>query len=243
VKTETFTDGTTAVYAAGFTLVDSAGNRTFPSTPGALPGTMTDGNITYTVRSGELAGLFQTQSNTSAQMANLDTLANTLRNQFNTLHRTGNNNAGIDFFNEGAVPPDLTAQNGAATFDLSAAVKTSASNIVTSATGLPGDGGLALALGNLRDTYTGMPGGKTFESYYRANVDQVAQETSYYNNAVSTEKSVGAQIKSQQQAVSGVSLDDEMADMLRYQRSYQAAAKALTIADQVTQDLIGMLNR
>jgi flagellar hook-associated protein FlgK len=34
-----------------------------------------------------------------------------------------------------------------------------------------------------------------------------------------------------------------MADMVKFQRSYQAAAKALSTFDQMTQDLIGMLNR
>jgi flagellar hook-associated protein 1 FlgK len=58
-----------------------------------------------------------------------------------------------------------------------------------------------------------------------------------------TQDSMVGQIEEQQQSVSGVSLDDEMANLLRFQRSYQAAAKLLTIFDQVTEDLIGMLRR
>jgi flagellar hook-associated protein FlgK len=34
-----------------------------------------------------------------------------------------------------------------------------------------------------------------------------------------------------------------MAEMMRFQRSYQAAARALTVFDQVAEDLIGMLRR
>ena len=50
-----------------------------------------------------------------------------------------------------------------------------------------------------------------------------------------------AQIDNQRQSVSGVSIDDEMANMLRFQRSYQAAARALSIFDQVTEDLLGII--
>ncbi len=238
---QTFSDGSYAVYVAGFTLTDSGGARTFPSTPGAQPGTFTDGSITYTPSSGKLAGLYQVSARIVTEKSQLDALANNLRNQFNTLHRTGNNNAGIDFFNEGAVPPDATIQNGAATFDLSAAVKASSANVVTSATGLAGDGGLALAMSKLSETFTGMPGGKTFQSYYLDATDRLAHDIQYYKGHVDTQKAVDTQIKQQQQSVSGVSLDDEMADMMRFQRSYQAAAKTLTIMDQMTEDLIGML--
>jgi len=44
-------------------------------------------------------------------------------------------------------------------------------------------------------------------------------------------------------AVSGVSIDEEMAEMVKFQRSYQAAAKALTIFDQMTEDIINMVRR
>ena len=37
--------------------------------------------------------------------------------------------------------------------------------------------------------------------------------------------------------------DEEMADLVKFQRSYQAAAKTISVLDEVTQDLIRMLNR
>jgi flagellar hook-associated protein 1 FlgK len=56
-----------------------------------------------------------------------------------------------------------------------------------------------------------------------------------------TSSAIMLQIDQQIQSVSGVSLDDEMANMLRYQRSYQAAAKALSIFDQTTETLINLV--
>jgi flagellar hook-associated protein 1 FlgK len=59
--------------------------------------------------------------------------------------------------------------------------------------------------------------------------------------SLDTENAVAQQIDLQRQSISGVSLDDEMANMLKFQRSYQAAAKALSIFDEVTEELIAMV--
>lgn len=233
-------DFTYGVYASGVTLVDSAGARSFPSALGTQPGTVTDGLSSFPVRSGQLAGLMQLASRTAGEMAQLDQLANELRNQFNTLHRAGNNNAGIDFFNEGVSPPD-PPQSGARSFGLSADVLTSLENVMASATGLPSDGGLARQLAELRTSFAGLPGGKTFESFYRDNLNVLSNDAEYYGSTLESENAVLEQIANQQQAVSGVSLDEEMANMLRFQRSFQAAARALSVFDQMTEDLIGML--
>ena len=42
----------------------------------------------------------------------------------------------------------------------------------------------------------------------------------------------------QRESVSGVSLDEEAANLLRFQRSYQAAARIMTAADEMTQTLL-----
>jgi flagellar hook-associated protein 1 FlgK len=135
------------------------------------------------------------------------------------------------------------ALTGAIDFDLSAEVKGSPRAIAAGLTGEPGDGGLALNLSQLRDTGLAALGNQTFQGFYLANVGQVSSQAAYYEAAAKTEEAVASQIESQVQAVSGVSLDDEMTEMMRYQRSYQAAARALTVFDQVTEDLIAMLRR
>jgi flagellar hook-associated protein 1 FlgK len=62
-------------------------------------------------------------------------------------------------------------------------------------------------------------------------------------NNVETSYALTEQVDQQIQETSGVNLDDEMADMLKFQRSYQAAAKVLTMMDQNVGDLIDMLRR
>lgn len=242
VQTETFTDGTLAVYAAGFTLVDSAGTMPFPSSYDVSTGTVTNGTITNVVRGGKLAGLFIQSAEVTNQKSRLDGLANNLRTTINGIHMTGVNEAGtanVKFFNDVAVPP----QSGAVDFDLDIPIKTDIANLMSGTSGNPGDGGLALSLAAVRDSNIAGLGAKSFDTYLHETIDVLASTTAYYVQAGDTELSVNEQIKNQIQAVSGVSLDDEMADLVKFQRSYQAAAKTITVFDQVTQDLINMLNR
>ncbi len=239
-QVERFEDGSYSVYVAGHTLVDMAGDRPMPATYDPAASTFVASGVTYTVKSGQLAGLFQSMSSVTSQKSQLDALANEMRTQFNTVHQTGidqDGNTGNVFFN------DSLPQSGAIDFNLSAAVLGSPRAIAAGITGEPGDGGLALSLSQLRDTSLVALGNQTFQGYYLAGVGQIGSQAAYYESAAETEGAVASQIENQVQAVSGVSLDDEMTEMMRYQRSYQAAARALTVFDQVTEDLIAMLRR
>ncbi len=242
VSANVFQDGTMVVNVSGFNLVDAQGANQFPtSSYDAASMTVSDGTHSYTIKGGQLAGLMQSQTSTSNYMAKLDNLANTLKTQINALHEGGINplgNTGVQFFND--VTPPAT-QTGAADFDLSAAVKADPNAIVTSVDGTSGDGGIALALSQLQDAKLAGLGNNTFGGFYTNLVAQVGSEVNVSATALDTQNSVAQQIDSQIQAVSGVSLDDEMSNMLQFQRSYQAAAKVLSIFDQVTQDVINMI--
>jgi flagellar hook-associated protein 1 FlgK len=235
-------DGTLTVIAGGFSLVDAAGSRPFPTTYDAAAGTVTDGLATYQVRGGSLLGQFSQLVNLASQQARLDTLANNLRTEVNNIHLTGTAVSGLTnvrFFNDVDVPP----QTGATDFDLDQAVKDHLDNIVIGVSGEPGDAGLAQALSDLRDVSVTGLGNLTFGRFHAATVDSVASGLNSFKAALQTEEAVLRQTENRIQAVSGVSIDEEMADMLRFQRSYQAAARALTIFDETTAELIGMLRR
>jgi flagellar hook-associated protein 1 FlgK len=258
IKTARYDDGTVGVFVSQFTLVDRVGSRSFPSDFDPHGQTVSDGTRTYAIRSGRLLGLFESISHTTRSMNRLDLLANNLRAEVNLLHFSGvneNGTTGVVFFNGGPppYPPIPNTMSGAIDFDLSADIKTDPDNIAAGTSGNAGDGGLALLLSRLREQpilnktngAEVLPGfnGRTFAEYYRDNLAEIAETSRFVGAARETQVAIADQIERQRQAVSGVSLDDEMATMLRFQRSYQAAARALTVFDQVTEDLIGMLRR
>lgn len=240
VNRQVFEDGSYAIYASGFTLVQGNAARQFPSNYDATTGTVTDGTSTFTIRSGELAGHLATLKELGQQASNLDLLANELRTQVNTPHMGGTNalgNTGVAFFN------DSLPQTGAVDFDLSVDVKADARAIAAGVTGDDGDGSLAKMFAEFRDQSFAALGNESFTDYFQAVVAKVAGDGGHVSAAKDTEDAVFRQIENQLQAVSGVSVDDEMANLLKYQRSYQAAAKALTVFDSVAEDMINMLRR
>lgn len=238
VRTSTQPDGTTNVFISNFPLVTSDHFRSFPTTYDAATMTVADGSTSYPVRGGVLMGQMQTLNRIAKSQSELDTLANTMRSQFNVLHHTGMDaagNAGGDFFNDG--------QTGAINFDLDAAISSDPGKIFAGTTGYDGDGGLALAMSQLRAQKLTDLGDRTFSDFYSASVSGLANDIGQAKAQTETFGSILDQISARADSISGVSIDEEMADLMRYQRSYQAAARVLTILDQTTEDIINMMAR
>ena len=49
------------------------------------------------------------------------------------------------------------------------------------------------------------------------------------------------QLQDQKNSYSGVSMDEEMTNVIKYQRSYDASAKLITVADQMLQTVLDMV--
>ncbi|MCG9895710.1 MAG: hypothetical protein MH204_09565 [Fimbriimonadaceae bacterium] len=179
---------------------------------------------------GRIQGAVEAERN----LNDLDRLADGLRAGLNSLHRTGigaDGSTGIDFFD--------ASGSGSRSLRLSAEVSASAQAIAAGTTGNAGDGGLAQALAALRDSNS--ISGQTFAGYYDSLVQSNADAASLFGQELDVATAVGAQISEQRASVSGVNLDEEFADMVKMQRSYQAAARALSVFDQVTEELLGII--
>jgi flagellar hook-associated protein 1 len=78
-----------------------------------------------------------------------------------------------------------------------------------------------------------MGGGKTFAASYIDNVNDMGNIARQATIAQSALQVVYDQAVTARDQVSGVSLDEEAADLVRYQQAYQAAAKILQVASQL----------
>ena len=82
--------------------------------------------------------------------------------------------------------------------------------------------------------------GQTAGDYYSNLIDQVGNDVS---NATSEQEAVGLvlqQLTNQQESISGVSLDEEATNLVMYQQAYEAAARVISIADELNQATIDM---
>lgn len=195
-------------------------------------------NITADISGGKLKGLLEVRDDIITDyLARLDTLAGTLRTDINTLHQGGfdlNGIAGEAFFIGTGTAADLEVNpNIIGTPDLIAA----ASDPLT----FPGDNRNAIEIANLQHQLMMSGNTATYNDYYSSVVRDVGYEVlksdSYYNH----QSDMMAQLENQRESVSGVSLDEEMINLIKFQNAYTAAAKLITTADEMMQTIIQML--
>lgn len=104
----------------------------------------------------------------------------------------------------------------------------------------PGDNGNALALVALQHDYTTM-GKYTFDDYYRGITSTLGVDSEAAQKMLENQTLVLSQIDSQRQQVAGVSLDEEMTNMIKFQQAYNAAARIVTTVDEMLDTLISRM--
>lgn len=83
---------------------------------------------------------------------------------------------------------------------------------------------------------------QTLGDYYSSLVGKVGSDTAAASYQATYQTTLAAQIEDQQLAVSGVSLDEELTNLIKFQHSYQAAAKLISTADQLFETVLGLKN-
>jgi len=109
-----------------------------------------------------------------------------------------------------------------------------------------GDNATALAIAGLRTkqvtirTSFDAPSSQTIQQYYDSLVGVVGVDTENAKFNYDFENALAKELNNRQLEVSGVNLDEEMANLVKFQHSYQAAAKMISTADQMWQTVLGL---
>ncbi|MBA3023896.1 MAG: flagellar hook-associated protein FlgK [Gammaproteobacteria bacterium] len=104
------------------------------------------------------------------------------------------------------------------------------------------DGGNMLKLASLQTAYTMVNSTTSFQGAYGQLISQVGTQTRELQVTSTAQNSMLSQVTKAQQSVSGVNLDEEAANLMRYQQAYQAAAKAMSIAGNMFDTLLSLGN-
>lgn len=169
--------------------------------------------------------------------SNLDLLARQLVTSVNTAYNptgaTGN------FF----LATGLTA--GAIRLDPSV----NASTLKASDGGAAGDNTVAIAISQLA-TRSFSTGGTppdiidgTLGNFYSSAVSDLGQALAGANSRVEDQTNIEKLVRSQRDSVSGVSLDEEMADLMKYQRAFQASSRVFGVIDELLDSVVNRLGR
>lgn len=128
----------------------------------------------------------------------------------------------------------------AADIGINGTVAQNTSNVAVSRGNVPGDNRTALAIAALRDAPLDPQSDLTISQLWGRHVEDFAVRMGQSNQDVSATAVVTQNLQAQQQAVGGVSSDEEAINLLAYQRAYQGAAKFLSVVDQMMQTLLGI---
>jgi len=112
-------------------------------------------------------------------------------------------------------------------------------NLAISADGTTGNNSIALKLAELKNGK--LLNGKTISENYSEIVSGIANETRLQLQNTESYALVLNQLEQTKTEYSGVSTDEEMMNVLKYQRSYDAAAKLINVADELIQTLLSMV--
>jgi flagellar hook-associated protein 1 FlgK len=109
----------------------------------------------------------------------------------------------------------------------------------------PDDNTTAIAISNLRNALTMTPDGignptATFTEYFSSLEGRLGLNSLQADSNLQTRIFLTEQYETQQDSISGVSLDEEMANLIRYQHTYTAAARLITTVDQMLEVLLNM---
>lgn len=206
--------------------------------------------ITDKFQGGTLAAIIKVRNEDLRKLQNdVDGIAFQFTTSVNTIHRQGFVNreitigadgkpiqldkkgltTGLDFFKQ-----PITVEEAGNDIDLSEAVKSDLSNIAAAlAPNAPGDNRVAIAISKLQHERISGDGNVTLEEKYLQTIGSIGLETGKARFDAEQSNGILAQATSLRERLTGVSIDEETANMIRFQQAYQASAKIMQAADDM----------
>ncbi len=167
----------------------------------------------------------------------LDKFASELVTSVNAIYNGGTPPMDTNFF----LDTGDSAQKTAAGISLDATLSSTTFRTTNDSAQNSGDNTLVLAIAELDQAEHASLGDRTFSSYYRSVVTDLAETVATVDSKLEDEKIVFDLLKQQRDSVSGVSIDEEMTDMMKFQRAYQATGKLISAIDEMLDVVINRL--
>ncbi|GGL54564.1 flagellar hook-associated protein FlgK [Sporolactobacillus putidus] len=204
------------------------------------------GSGTLTNMSGKLQGIIDSYTvDYPSVLKSLDNMASTLATAFNAAYEgsAGYNPAKGTFFlgtGSGTSPGTVTARNIHVNGGLQG------SDVTSAASGAPsGDNSSATAMANVIavNTYNvdGSGSSTTLKNYLEGLIGQIGVNAQSAGQFVNNTQTMLQAAQNQQSSVSGVSMDEEMTNLIQFQQSYSAAAKVVNTLNTMLDTLINQM--
>jgi flagellar hook-associated protein 1 FlgK len=247
VRSSDQADGSARVLFANHVLVEDDDQRLLSVVADPITGFgqvhIAQGSTSFDISSAVTGGSLGADINirdtvTVGLLSSLDDLAFTLSTQVNTVHSVG---FGLDGLTGRNFFGPLAAAGGAAqAIALDAAVVGTPDAIAaaTSAAGVPGDNTGAAAISALAGQNLMAGATQTFGRFYGGFIAGLGQDAaSAYQNELRSDLELSGAYDLRD-SISGVNLEEEALDIIRFKDAYSASARVLTVANELFNDLL-----
>ena len=197
-------------------------------------------DVTRHITSGQLGGILESRDKVLPGIKNrIDTLAYGFANSLNSVHQQGyglSGQTGNNFFDlEGGV------KDAASLIKVSDSVRNDLSSIAAGEQkGAKGDNRSLLALADLQDAKIFENGEANFTDYLTSMIGNVGVESRSVSDTLDTQIGVMNQLETLREEASGVSLDEEAVDMLKFKKAFDATAKLIQVADSMMETVLSL---
>ncbi|UJF33229.1 flagellar hook-associated protein FlgK [Paenibacillus hexagrammi] len=128
--------------------------------------------------------------------------------------------------------------------EISTSMRTSTSGSTESV--VVGNNSMALLISQLKDTKfsftkNGVTTTATVNDYYNSDIGQLGVQAEQANRSLQNQQALVDQVESSRQSISGVSLDEEMSNLIKFQHAYSAAARVMTTFDEMLDKVINSM--
>lgn len=188
--------------------------------------TPTSGSLqgTIDVRDGAVTGLRQ----------DLNDLAREIMNAVNAVHRPG-------FNLDGGTGEDFFVGTDAATMKVNSVLVGNVRLIQASgAVGETGANQVALALAQLQNQAQAGLGQQTFTDSYAATLGELSHSLSDLNSRAADQELMQQYLETRRASISGVSIDEEMTDIVKYEKAFQASARLVATLSEMLDEVVNL---
>lgn len=197
---------------------------------------LSEGMRPININSGEVGSLIEINNRQIPDYVDkLDTLARSIADQVNTIHYKGYNLDGtteINFFSDNI--------SGARDFKVSDDVYNDPSIIASGGSvDKPGDGSIAQDIFDIQ-FYQFVQGSTVFD-FHNSTVSQIGSKVQESEFLSRSAEMMVQNLQNQRDSVSGVSLDEEITNLIKHEQAYQAAARMVSTVDEMMRTVLNML--
>jgi len=230
-------DETVSISIGGVFAVNKGSYTKFElsSTEGKLAMVSQNGGKEVKLTSGEMGALVDVFSNKMPEyQAKLDSIVNQLVKSVNEIHNSGYTNGnpvgqGRDFFEE----------YDGKELKISSEILSDYNKIAASGDGTSGNGDIAVKIFEISEADV-LNGAKLID-VYSTLISEVGSQKQNADRMSEASSMVLEQLHNQKDSYSAVSIDEEMMNVMKYQKAYEASAKLIQMADEMLDTLIRMV--